>query len=688
MAEKPTYNELERRVRALEKEALEREKAERALEESEERFRSLVEDAPFAMSIMRPDRTFEYFNPKFIEIFGYTLDDLPTKDVWFQKAYPDEAYRKEVVAVWTRDSIEEFRIGEVKPRIFTVTCKDGEEKTIHFRAVLQKDGRQFITYEDITARARMEEALRQSEEGYKSLYRESKRAGELHRSLLNSSADAVVIYDLEGKAQDISPAFTELFGWTMEEIAGKRIPFVPDSEREATMSVIQDIVESGRPCRNFETKRTTRDGRVLHVSISASRYLDDEGSPAGMLSMLRDISERKRLEAQLLQAHKMEAIGTLAGGISHDFNNILQVISGYTQILLMSSDPTHSDHAKLEAIDRAAQRGSDLTKRMLIFSRKVEAELRPVDLNQTILQVARLLERTIPRMIRIEMDLARDLNVINADPLQLEQIMMNLGVNARDAMPEGGVLTFKTANRVLGEAYCRAHVGAREGDHVELVVSDTGQGMGEEVQEHIFEPFFTTKETGKGTGLGLAMVYGIVKNHGGYVTFNSLPGHGTAFQIFFPALKTYGEAPGVELRKVEDIPGGRERVLVVDDEKPLLEMLEELLIRFGYDPVLAESGERAIEILSSAKEKIDLVILDLSMPGMGGYRCLQEMIRIDPGLKVLIASGYSANRRVRDLLRSRAAGFIAKPYHYHDMLKKIREFLDEKRQGPGKEAES
>ncbi|MBN1102949.1 MAG: PAS domain S-box protein, partial [Deltaproteobacteria bacterium] len=646
------------------------------------------EDAPFAMSIMRPDKTFEYLNPKFTEIFGYTLDDLPTKDVWFQKAYPDEAYRKEVVAVWSRDSIKESRIGEIKPRVFTVRCKDGEEKTIHFRAVFQKDGRQFITYEDITDRARIEEALRRSEEGYKTLYRESKRAEELYRSLLNSSADAVVIYDLEGKTLYISPAFTELFGWTIDEIKGKRIPFVPDAEREATMAVIRDILEIGKPCQSFETKRTTRDGRVLDVSISASRYLDDEGTPAGMLSMLRDISQRKRLEAQLLQAHKMEAIGTLAGGISHDFNNILQVISGYSQILLMSSDPTHSDHAKLEAIDMAARRGGDLTKRLLIFSRKVEAELRPVDLNQAVLQVTRLLERTIPRMIRIETDLAQDLDVINADPLQLEQIMMNLGVNARDAMPEGGILTFKTANRVLDEAYCKAHVGTKAGEHVELKVSDTGQGMEEEVQEHIFEPFFSTKETGKGTGLGLAMVYGIVKNHGGYVTFDSRPGHGTTFQILFPMLKTEGEAPGVETRKEEELPGGSERVLVVDDEKPLLEMLEELLIRFGYDPVLADSGERAIEILKSGKDKIDLVILDLSMPGMGGYRCLQEMIRIDPDLKVLIASGYSANKRVREVLRSGAAGFIAKPYHYHDLLKKIREFLDEKKKGPGKEGDA
>lgn len=526
------------------------------------------------------------------------------------------------------------------------------------------------TYEELDERVRAleREALERE--------KESKRTQEVYRSLLNSSADAVVIYDLEGRTRHTSPAFSDLFGWTLQEIKGERIPFVPDSEKETTAAIIRDLLQSGRPCRNFETRRYTKDGRLLDVSIAASRYLDEEGNPAGILSMLRDISERKRLEAQLLHAHKMEAVGTLAGGISHDFNNILQIISGYVQILLMSTDPSHLDYAKLQAMEKAARKGSDLTRRLLIFSRKVEAELRPVDLNHAVLQVAKLLERTIPKMIMIETELAQDLKIVNADPLQLEQIIMNLGVNAADAMNEGGRLIFKTENAVLDETFCRTHVGSRVGEYVKLSVSDTGHGIEQELQQHIFEPFFTTKEVGKGTGLGLAMVYGIVKNHGGYIDFESAFAKGTTFQIFFPVLAIDAEVRVSEERsQLEFLWGRGEKILIVDDEKLLLEMAGELLGRFGYAPILAESGEQALEILKREKTAVDLAILDLSMPGMGGYRCLKEMLGMSPGLKVIIASGYSANRKVKETLRSGAAGFIAKPYHYNDMLKKIRETL-------------
>jgi PAS domain S-box-containing protein len=526
------------------------------------------------------------------------------------------------------------------------------------------------TYEELDERVRTleREALERE--------KELKRAQEVYRSLLNSSPDAVVIYDLEGRTRYASPAFTDLFGWTLQEIEGERIPFVPESEKESTAAAIRDLLVSGKPCRNFETRRTTKDGRVLDVSIAASRYLDEEGTPAGILTMLRDISEKKRMESQLLHSHKMEAVGTLAGGISHDFNNILQIVSGYVQILLLSANPSHPDYAKLQAMERAARKGSELTKRLLIFSRKVEAELRPVDLNHAVLQVAKLLERTIPKMIRIHTELAQDLKVVNADPLQLEQIIINLGVNAADAMNEGGEITFKTGNVVLDEPYCRTHVGSKAGEHVKLSVSDTGRGIRPELQKHIFEPFFTTKGIGKGTGLGLAMVYGIVKNHGGYIDFESAFGRGTTFEIFFPVLAVDAGTGAADYRPDSgDLCGSGEKILVVDDEKLLLEMVGDLLGRFGYVPILAESGERAIEILRVERGRVELAILDLSMPGMGGYRCLKEMLGMSPGLKVIIASGYSDDQKVRETLRSGAAAFIAKPYHYNDMLKKIRDSL-------------
>ena len=651
--------------------------AEEALKESEERFRVFAEDAPFGMSIMNSDRTFEYVNPKFTEILGYTLEDLPDKSTWFGKAYPDPAYREMVRGVWTKDSLTDRKTGEVKPRIFTVRCKDGQDKTIHFRAVMLKDQRQLMTYEDITARARAEEALRQSEERYRTLYEEATRREELYRSLLQSSPDAVVIYDLEGLVQYVSPAFSRLFGWTLDELAGKRIPFVPESERDRTMEVIRALHDEGTPCSGFETLRFTKSGDPVQVSISASRYDDHEGNPAGMLVMLRDISGRKELEAQLSQAHKMEAIGTLAGGIAHDFNNILQAISGYTQLLLMNKKEDHPDHAKLSAIDHSARRASELTERLLIFGRKVESRLRPVDLNHEVSQVVLLLERTIPKMIRIRTELADDLGIINGDPAQLEAAAMNMAVNARDAMPDGGVLTFRTKNAVLEEDDCRLHPGTDPGRYVLLEVIDTGHGMDPAVLDHIYEPFYTTKPTGKGTGLGLAMVYGIVRGHGGVITCSSRPGEGAAFRIYFPVLST-GELPGLEAAAEKTIPGGRERILLVDDEESILEIASDALERHGYRTLTAGSGEEALEIYGAAKERIDLVILDLNMPGMGGSKCLLALKKIDPSVKVVVATGHTSKARADEALSLGASRFVPKPYPLKEMLETIREILEEK----------
>ena len=474
----------------------------------------------------------------------------------------------------------------------------------------------------------------------------------------------------------INPSFTEIFGWTVGEIEGKRIPFLPESERATTMAGIKEIVERGKAIQGFETKRYARDGCVIDVNISGSRYNDHDGKPAGMLVILRDTSEKKRLEARLRQADKMEAVGTLAGGIAHDFNNILQGISGYAQLLLMEKEPGDPDCHRLEAIEKSAQRAGDLTKQLLIFGRKVESKLNPVDLNQEVVHVSNLLERTIPKMIDQELHLAEDLKVINADPGQLEQIVMNLGVNARDAMPDGGRLIIETENVTLDEEYCRAHLGAGSGEYVLLSVSDIGHGMDREILEHIFEPFYTTKETGKGTGLGLAMVYGIVKSHGGYIMCYSEPGQGATFKIYFPVVQAESIKQRLEQKEAEEIAGGTERVLLVDDEGAILDTGKDILERFGYTAITAESGERAVEIFESEKEHIDLIILDVGMPGMGGHKCLKELLKIDPKTKIVISSGYSVIGKVRETLESGAAGFIGKPYRLADMLKQVREVLD------------
>lgn len=641
----------------------------------EERLRTLADQSPFGLTLLRSDQSFAYLNPKFTEVFGYTLEDVPDKPTWFLKAYPDETYRREVVETWNRDSTQVAASGETVSRTFKVRCKDGRDKVILFRNVSLKDGMQVMTYEDVTLQTAAEKALRESEEKYRRLYEESKRGEELYRTLIDSSPDAIVIYDLEGHVKYVSPVFTRIFGWTQEELVDKRVPFVPETERAGTMSLIRDLLEKGIACQGYETKRYTKDGRLMDISVSASRYHDHEGKPAGMLVTLRDISTRKALEAQLFQAHKMEAIGTLAGGVAHDFNNILQAITGFAQLLMMGKDPGDPDYPKIHAIEQAARKAGDLTRQLLVFSRKVEAKLRPLDLNHEVEQVQRLLERTIPKMIGIELHLSGDLGIINGDPVQIEQVMMNLAVNARDAMPDGGRLIFRTERVALDAGFSLSHPGAVPGEYALLSISDTGHGMAPDVLDHIFEPFYTTKEAGKGTGLGLAMVYGIVKGHGGYIHCSSRVGEGAVFDLYFPFLQMeIGQAR--EETPEGQIPRGSERILLVDDEESLLEIGKETLKRHGYHVLTANSGEAAIEAYDRNRKTVDLVILDLNMPGMGGLKCLAVLRDMNPKARVIVASGYLADDQLRESVRFGASAFVAKPYKLSELLRAVREVLD------------
>ena len=611
-------------------------------------------------------------NRAFESLFGYRESELIGKEL--DPLIARKRYLEEAVS-YTWKSISGTPIHGTGRRYRKDRCIIDVE---FFGVPVIIDGRvtgAFGIYQDISGLKEAERKLQKSEERYRRLYEEAKRAEEVYRSLIHSSADAVVIYDLEGTVRYVSPAFTALFGWTQEELEGKKIPFLPEFEKEKTMAIIRDLLENGTPCQGYETRRFTKSGELLEISISASRYNDHEGRPAGVLVMLRNISERKELEAKLLQAHKMEAIGTLAGGVAHDFNNILQAISGYTQLLMSGKSPGDGDYEKLKAIETSAERAGKLTRQLLIFGRKVESQLRPVDLNNEVRQVSSLLERTIPRMINIRMNLAPDIGIINADPVQLEQIMMNLGVNARDVMPQGGDLTFETRNRILDEDFSRAHPGCRPGDYVLLEISDTGHGMDRKTVEHIFEPFFTTKETGKGTGLGLAMVYGIVKSHGGYIVCESAPGRGTTFRIYFPALEaTVPEPPETEDGKA--VPGENETILIVDDDTHVLDIAREMLKALDYTILTAGSGEKALSVYIAHKDRVRLVILDLNMPGMGGEQCLRELLTITPQLKVIVATGYSVTETEKKLLYSGASAFVGKPYRLKEMARIIREVLD------------
>ena len=394
------------------------------------------------------------------------------------------------------------------------------------------------------------------------------------------------------------------------------------------------------------------------------------------LEKKRTEAEKQTVEIQLRQAQKIEALGTLAGGIAHDFNNILAVIMGHTELALEKAKAGEDGSREMNQVFKAAVRASNLVKQILTFSRKVETEFRPLNLNLEIARSVKLLERTIPKMISIESHLADDLALIKGDPNQMEQVLLNLATNAIDAMPQGGRLIIQTQNVSLDHEFCVGHIDLSPGAYVLWQISDTGTGIDEETQKHIFDPFFTTKEVGKGTGLGLSMVYGIVRSHGGYVScYSHKDDLGTTFKVYLPVL-TGGEAPITfesEVKQAET--GGQETVLVVDDEKAIRDSTTEILKRRGYKTFTASSGEEALEIYRERQDQIDLIVLDVGMPGMGGLKCFGELSKINPKVKVLIASGYSVEGQLKKTAAGEAAGFIGKPYRLRDMLSKVREIL-------------
>jgi PAS domain S-box-containing protein len=513
---------------------------------------------------------------------------------------------------------------------------------------------------EIAERSRVEEALREGEATY--------------RTVLEANPDPVIVYDMEGRVIYFNPAFSTIFGWTLEErLATKMDDFTPEENRLEMENMMRKIL-AGESLSSIETQRYNKAGEVVPVSASGAIYRNPDGKAVGSVINLRDLREQKRLEGQLRQAQKMEAIGALAGGIAHDFNNLLQAILGYAGLLCRFKDHDESDYEMLHRILVTAKRGGELTNQLLTFSRRVASRRRPFDLNLGVREMIKLLERTIPKMIEIKVTLAEDLKIVNVDPGQMEQVFMNLSLNARDAMSGGGTLVIETSNVTLDEEFCRDHLGARVGEYVLISVSDTGHGMDHRILAHIFEPFFTTKEVGKGTGLGLAMVYGIVKNHDGYITCSSEPDKGTRFKIYLPVVELEPET--VKAKKEVPVEGGSETVLLVDDEEFIRELGVQLLQEAGYRVLTAANGEIALDFYGKEYKRIDLVIMDLIMPGMGGKRCVEEILEINPQAKVLVATGYSLDRPTQEVMDAGAQGFITKPYDLEKMLKAVRQVLD------------
>jgi PAS domain S-box-containing protein len=517
----------------------------------------------------------------------------------------------------------------------------------------------------INKRKAADDALRESEEKY--------------RTILESIEEGCFETDIEGNLTFFSNPFLKILGFSSDELTGAHTDKYTSPDTAAKMKrITKRLKETGKPENVADYDIVCKNGNSLSLELSVSLLKDQDGCPMGYRGVIRDVSERKeaeeekhKLESQLQQAQKMESIGTLAGGIAHDFNNILMGIQGNASLMLLKIESDHPNYEKIKNIEKYVQNGTELTKQLLGFARRGKYLIKATDLNEIIDKSAGLFART-KKEIRVHSELAENLWTAEVDRGQIEQVLLNLYVNAWQAMTQGGDLYLQTENVILDRSYVKPYK-VEPGRYVKILVSDTGVGIDRETQERIFEPFFTTKEMGRGTGLGLASVYGIIKSHGGYINVYSEKERGTVFTIYLPASEKQ------VVREKDAIPApivkGSGTILLIDDEKMILDVGLELLDELGYTVISAMSGKEAIEVFQNGRDKIDLVIMDMIMPGMGGGETFDRLKEIDPDIKVLLSSGYSINGQATKILRRGCDGFIQKPFNMNQLAQKVQEIL-------------
>jgi two-component system cell cycle sensor histidine kinase/response regulator CckA len=495
-------------------------------------------------------------------------------------------------------------------------------------------------------------------------------------ALLESASQGIVSIDRRGRIVLVNRRAEEMFGYTREELLGARIEILLPEGRRTNHSRERDDYFARPRIRpmgiGMDLAGRRKDGSEFPVEVSLSNIETEEGVFG--IAFVSDISQRKLMEEQLLHAQKMEAVGRLAGGVAHDFNNMLTVISGYNRMILDELSPLDPLRGNAEEILKAADRAAALTNQLLAFSRR--QILRPcvLNVNAAIGSTQKMLERIIGEDIQLDLKPAREVGNIRADPVHIEQAIVNLVVNARDAMPTGGRITIESGNVHLDETYTRTHPGVQPGDFVMLAVSDTGHGMDSETRRHIFEPFFTTKESGKGTGLGLATVYGMVKQSGGDIWVYSEIGKGSTFKLYFPRVAdaiSEASASDIEPTRAQ----GTETILLVEDEKAVRDLTFKMLRRMGYNVLAASSGAEALEISGSHTSAIALLLTDVVMPNMSGRQLADALSKTRPGLKVLYLSGYTENTVVHHGVLEPGVDFLPKPFSREVLAGKLREIL-------------
>ncbi|MCX7014681.1 MAG: PAS domain S-box protein [Candidatus Sumerlaeota bacterium] len=634
----------------------ERRKAEEARRRSEARYHMLFNEMLNAFVIHEVlfddnGRAFDFrileMNPAFEKLSGWKAADVIGKTR--REIHP------EAESTWLGTFAEVASTG--KPAHFE-GYSHAFGKFVEATAFCPEKGKCAVIFSDITQRKRAEESLQRL------------------ATVVEQTSEAIVVTDLTGAIQYVNPAFARITGYAREEAIGQNPRFLKSGKQSARF--YQDLwgtitggeVWTGR----FTNKK--KDGSLYEEEAAISPIRDGAAGIVSFVAVKRDVTEQVKLETQLRHAQKMEAVGQLAGGVAHDFNNLLQAILGYTQMALFNLAADHPARPEMFQVLKATERAAVLVRQLLTFSRRQIVQAQNLDLNQVIGDLLKMLRRVLGEHVELDILAGPDLRPIHADPGQMEQVLMNLCVNARDAMPEGGKIAIETRNVDLDAEFCAAHEGSAPGPHVMLFVTDTGVGMPPDVKERIFEPFFTTKEVGKGTGLGLATVYGIVRQHQGVIEVDSVAGFGSTFRVCFPAVPA--PRPAGAKPPEETAPrGGKETILLAEDEEIVRNLGTRILERGGYRVLTACNGEEAVRVFEDNAEAIRLAVVDVVMPKLSGRAVCERLHARKPGVPVLFCSGYGAHYLSESFVLSPDIHLIQKPYKAADLLNRVRDLLDQ-----------
>jgi PAS domain S-box-containing protein len=630
--------------------AIERQRIEEALRQSEERFRVALKNSPIV--VFNQDKELRYTwvyntSPGFIneEILGKRDLDLTAAadaqlvfDIKQRVLSTGIGIRKEV-SITTAQGIRYFDL-TVEPlrneaqEVIGVTCASI----------------------DISDRKLAEEKIREQ------------------AALLDVTTDAIFVRDLDNRVILWNKGAENLYGWLVQEAYGKKVVelLYDDEPPEEVEIALLTVINQGK--WQGELPRVTKTGKKVLVSSRWSLVCQEDGTPKSILTVDTDITEKKQLETQLFRAQRLESIGTLASGIAHDLNNILTPILAVSQLLPLKFPNIYSEHEHLlEILEDSARRGADLVKQVLSFARGVEGKRMTLQVKHLIREVVKIVKQTFPRSIEVCIDVAPDLWTVYGDSTQLHQVLMNLCVNARDAMPDGGSLMILAENLLIDENYARMNLEAKVGPYTVVTVADTGVGIPREIVERIFEPFFTTKELGKGTGLGLSTVIGIVKSHGGFVNVYSEVRRGTQFKVYLPA------AQGIQIEstpQLEPLAGKGELILVVDDEPAIQEITRASLETHNYKTLVASDGIEAIALYAQNRDKISAVLMDIMLPSLDGLTAIRTLQKINPSVKIVATSGLASSSKLAEASTTNISGFLSKPYTVKELLLTLQKVLN------------